>query len=143
MIGRSLRQCNSFDRAHLANNQAKLIPMDKSELLKDYESRWGRIEEAMGRAGIQSQRGLARKLGIEGPSVNGWATGKHLPSMEYIIMLADWSGMCPEYIWMGRGPRIPAEAMDPDADRMIGLLDGMSEERREEALRYVEFLALD
>ena len=110
--------------------------MNKQKLLNDYEARWGRISEAMARAEIKSQRALARRLGIEGPSVNGWAQGKHLPEMRHMLKLANWSSMCVEYLWTGREPKYP---LDPDLREMVATFESLPAERRAEILRFARF----
>ena len=110
--------------------------MNKKKLLKDYESRWERIAEAMMDAGISSQRALGRKLGISGPSVNGWATGKHLPEMKHMVKLAHWSDTCVECLWTGRGPKRP---LSSEICEMVIAFECLPPERRAEILRFARF----
>lgn len=136
MIGYTYCDSKPAVMPHLAQIRANCFAMNKKELLRGYKERWVRIEEAMDRAEIKSQRALGRRLGIEGPSVNGWAKGRHLPDMIHILALAEWSGTCVEYLWTGRGPKHP---LFPEICSMIEAFELLSPERRVEILRFAKF----
>ena len=48
--------------------------------------------------------------------------------------------MCVEYLWTGRGPRLPAPGAVAE---LIDRLEAMDPDRREEILRFAEFRAKD
>ncbi len=93
----------------------------------------------MDRAEIKSQRELARRLGISGPSVNGWAMGKHLPDMRHMLDLAGWSGTCVEYLWTSRGARFPQDGHPVDVEILIALLDQLDDDRRAAVVNFAKF----
>lgn len=136
MIGYTYCDSKPVVMPHLAQSSLECAAMNKKELLRCYKARWGRIAEAMERADIGSQRALARRLGIEGPSVNGWAKGRHLPDMIHILALAEWSDTCVEYLWTGRGPKHP---LSPEICQMIDAFELLTPERRVEILRFAKF----
>lgn len=101
-------------------------------------ARWNRIQEAMAQAGLTTQTELARALEIKQPSVSAWATGEASPSLESMVRLAEISGMCLEYLAVGRGPRYPADA-DEYSEELRQILDGLDEAGRAEVIRFARF----
>lgn len=93
---------------------------DKKELLKDYEARWQRIEEAMAMADISSRRALSVRLNLSSAAISGWANGLYLPMFNHIQKLAEWSNFCVEWIWTGRGPKKIAESYLPEISNLTG-----------------------
>ena len=103
--------------------------MTRSYLLRTYEARWKRFQKAMKLAKISSQRELARRLGIKGPSVNGWANGKHLPDMEHVLQLAEWSGLCVEWLWLGRGSERPLQALNQKQMKAMDIVSDLTDQQ--------------
>ncbi len=93
---------------------------DKKALLKDYEARWQRIEEAMALADIASRRSLSLRLNLSSAAISGWANGLYLPMFNHIQKLAEWSDLCVEWIWTGRGPKRIAETYLPETSKLTG-----------------------
>ena len=133
-IGYTEPDCNS---PHLYDFGAEYVPMDHE--LSGYRERWQRITEGMERCGLESQKALARRLHISQPSISGWKNGDHLPDNIHMIRLADWSGLCVEWIWSGRGPKFPEPVAGSDSQKLIELLDDLPEQDRAEILKFAEY----
>ena len=134
-IGYTEPDCNS---PHLYDFSAECLSMDYE--LSGYKERWQRITEGMQRCGFTSQKTLAKRLGIKQPSISGWKNGDHLPDNIHMIRLADWSGLCVEWIWSGRGPKFPDPSPGSAAERLIAIMEAETDQFQDELLLFAEYM---
>lgn len=108
-----------------------------------------RIKQARMAAGM-SQKYVAMELGVAGPSVSNWESGKTKPTQENIKALASLFGVSVDYL-LGRddAPSPPAPKIDPHTyyaekfgpetqrivDELLAKLQAMPEDRREDAAK--------
>lgn len=99
------------------------------------EKLWREVEEQ----GI-SQRELARRIGVSGPTLLAWMSKRSFPSPEAAIKLAAYFGWTCTPFW---------EFLEGDLravrklliDRLANILASIPSERREEAFRMLEAVA--
>lgn len=108
-----------------------------------------RIKQARMAAGM-SQKYVAMELGVAGPSVSNWESGKTKPTQENIKALASLFGVSVDYL-LGRDdtPSPPAPKIDPHTyyaekfgpetqrivDELLAKLQAMPEDKREDAAK--------
>lgn len=111
-----------------------------------------RIKQARMAAGM-SQKYVAMELGVAGPSVSNWESGKTKPTQENIKALASLFGVSVDYL-LGRDdlvepPKHTAPKIDPHTyyaekfgpetqrivDELLAKLQAMPEDKREDAAK--------
>ena len=100
-----------------------------------------RIKECRKAAGM-SQKYVSMTLGLAGPSISNWESGKTKPTNENLVRLASLFGVTVDYL-LGIDSTKPQEkAPTPDDARAEAkmLLEGMDEEQYQAALQYLKFL---
>ena len=85
---------------------------------------------------------VAKELGISSGSVTSWKNGK-VPHHSTLLKIADYFGVSVDYLLTGekeKAPReIPEGLSELDAE-IIKVLSSLSEERKQQALSYLDFL---
>jgi transcriptional regulator with XRE-family HTH domain len=100
-----------------------------------------RIKECRKAAGM-SQKYVSMTLGLAGPSISNWESGKTKPTNENLVRLASLFGVTVDYL-LGIDSTKPQEkAPTPDDARAEAkmLLEGMDDEQYQAALQYLKFL---
>ena len=100
-----------------------------------------RIKECRKAAGM-SQKYVSMTLGLAGPSISNWESGKTKPTNENLVTLASLFGVTVDYL-LGIDSTKPQEkAPTPDDARAEAkmLLEGMDDEQYQAALQYLKFL---
>ena len=100
-----------------------------------------RIKECRKAAGM-SQKYVSMTLGLAGPSISNWESGKTKPTNENLVRLASLFGVTVDYL-LGIDSTKPTEkAPTPDDARAEAkmLLEGMDDEQYQAALQYLKFL---
>jgi len=65
------------------------------------------------------QEDIAREINVGQTAVSAYKTGDKEPSMETAYLLADYAGMCVEYLLRGKGPQRPWGTMDADFAKLV------------------------
>ena len=100
-----------------------------------------RIKECRKAAGM-SQKYVSMTLGLAGPSISNWESGKTKPTNENLVRLASLFGVTVDYL-LGIDSTKPQEkAPTPDDARAEAkmLLENMDDEQYQAALQYLKFL---
>lgn len=101
-----------------------------------------RFRECREASGL-TQKYVALTLGVKGPSVSNWESGKTTPTTENIAALAKLYNVSVDYL-LGRDEEQPQAALSP-ADRqrrdVEAMLRAMSDADLEKVYDYVRFVA--
>ena len=99
-----------------------------------------RIKECRKAAGM-SQKYVSVTLGIAGPSVSNWESGKTKPTNDNVVKLAALFGVTADYL-LGLDPTEPTEKAPTPDERAEAkkLLEGMNDDQYQAALQYLKFL---
>ena len=82
---------------------------------------------------------IGKDVGISHASVFKWKHGKGV-RVAHVVKIGMLTGFCPEWLFTGRGPRRPPSKTTTD---LMAELDSLSDEDREEVLRFARFRATD
>ena len=100
-----------------------------------------RIKECRKAAGM-SQKYVSMTLGLAGPSISNWESGKTKPTNENLVRLASLFGVTVDYL-LGIDSTKPQEKAPTQDDARAEakmLLEGMDDEQYQAALQYLKFL---
>ncbi len=97
-----------------------------------------RLKECREAAGL-TQKYVALSLGVKGPSVSNWESGKTKPTMENFSALAKLYGVSVDYL-LGGDQQQETAFPNPKQQQIFSELGNMSEEQLEEVLRYAEYV---
>lgn len=100
-----------------------------------------RIKECRKAAGM-SQKYVSMTLGLAGPSISNWESGKTKPTNENLVRLASLFGVTVDYL-LGIDSTKPQEKAPTTDDARAEakmLLEGMDDEQYQAALQYLKFL---
>lgn len=90
-----------------------------------------------------SQRALAQKIGSSQKSVDYWEKGKSEPTSGFIIAIADCFGCTTDYL-LGREDDYGNVNINSDLSEsevyLLARFNGLSAERKNELIRFAEFL---
>ena len=100
-----------------------------------------RIKECRKAAGM-SQKYVSMTLGLAGPSISNWESGKTKPTNENLVRLASLFGVTVDYLLGIDSTKQQEKAPTPDDARAEAkmLLEGMDDEQYQAALQYLKFL---
>lgn len=107
-----------------------------------------RIKEARKASGL-SQKYVAMTLGVAGPSVSNWESGKTKPTPENFMSLAQLFGVTVDYL-MGysdeppvktAGTALPTSAKaEANMAEFDAIISGLTDEQKEKVKEYILFL---
>lgn len=88
---------------------------------------WERLKQGLQEAGKPAtQTHVAKVLGIEQPSVSEWNKPGGYPEMARAVEIADYAGVCVEWLYSGKGPIRPPP-FDALAQRLWSLWGRLDE----------------
>ena len=104
---------------------------------------WKRLQEATSQLEEVERSPYFEKLcKVDQTTVSRWRTGKHVISPRHARSVSKKTGFCVQYLREGNGPR-RWDGQAEDHEQWIALLDAMSDQDREETLRFARFRAQD
>jgi len=62
----------------------------RTKPVPDHAARWQRINQAMDRAGLETQADLAKALGVSRATVTGWKAGTFMPNNAGVDVKCVW-----------------------------------------------------
>ncbi len=104
---------------------------------------WGRMKEATPELEeVERTPYFKRICGVAQPTVSRWRRGKTGLNSTHATAISDDTGFCIQYLRRGNGPK-RWDLRGAKVSEWTDLLDKMSDERREETLRFARFQAQD
>lgn len=97
-----------------------------------------RLKQCRIDAGL-SQQYVAVTLGVKGPSVSNWESGKTSPTVENLVALAKLYGVSTDYL-LGNDYANGAEDGETRA-AILAQLESLPDDKLGQVLEYAEFLA--
>lgn len=98
--------------------------------------------------GNESVRSFCRRLGMSDRGFRAYLDGKSYPSLEKLVAIADLGGVNLEWLATGKGGQYkeattgskPAPGMSSQTDKIMEMINQLSEENRREILHRIESL---
>lgn len=106
---------------------------------------WQRFEEACLEAKPQKkidQQTLAGKIKASQSTISNWKRGQKKPPIGRGIALADYAGICVEFLYTGKGPRTPWGDMSRPLAILVEAWEELDPAERDKLLEYAQLLRL-
>ncbi len=128
-----------------ASTQSDIVPHDTRRVPKDagISELWRRFTE-----GVKDltppkaidQETLATKMGVVQGTISNWKRGEKKPPIDRGIALAEYAGLCVEYLYTGKGPRRPWGDVGRPLAKLVDVWEELTPAQRDDLLQYAEFL---
>jgi transcriptional regulator with XRE-family HTH domain len=86
------------------------------------------------------QDDISTEIGVEQTSVSAYKTGARVPSLDVALKLAQYAGLCVQYLLRGDGPRRPWWDMDSQFQKLIECWEYLDDAGREKLVQRAEEL---
>ena len=97
----------------------------------EFSRRLIEIAESKGLKERGRQAAVAKICKVTQPAVKKWFDGDALPGMDHCISLAEWGGVCFEWLMTGRGPKHPGDVYHSNAiARVVATMEKMEEQQQ-------------
>lgn len=94
----------------------------------EFARRLAEIAENRGFRAHGRQAEAARICKVTQPAAKKWFDGDALPGMDHCITLAEWGGVCFEWLMTGRGPKYPGDPYhSPAIAHVVAMMQTMEE----------------